>query len=345
MTEEFLNIIKEEKISYSGNERAAIMMFSLPDEQVQKIFSYLETEEVKDLSQAMANLGTVSSEKVETLCVEFVNEISSTGSLVGSVESTRRLLLKLMTQSEVDKIIDDVRGPAGKNLWDKLSSVDEEILAGYLKNESPQTVAVILSRIRPETSAKVLSCLPETMADEIVIRLLRMDTVKREVIEEIENTLHREFISTLGRSVKKDPYAIVAEVFNNLDRTSEMRLLNRLEEKKPEIAERIRNLMFTFEDIVQLDKTSIVVILRTIDKSKLAIALKGTQDRIKEKFIKNMSERGAKLLLDEMANLGLVRLKDVEKAQNEIVMIAKNLAACNEISINNGSEKGEQLVE
>ncbi len=336
---------KTEENRYSGNERAAIMMFSLPDEQVQKIFTYLESGEIKNLSQAMANLGTISSQKVEALCVEFVNEISSTGSLVGSIESTRRLLLKLMTKGEVDKIFDDIRGPAGKNLWDKLSSVDEEILAGYLKNESPQTIAVILSRIRPETSAKVLSCLPESMADEIVMRLLRMDTVKREVLEEIENTLHREFISTLGRSLKKDPYEMVAEVFNNLDRTSEMRLLNRLEQQKPEIAERIRNLMFTFEDLGQLDKASILVILRNVDKSKLAIALKGTQDRIKEKFIKNMSERGAKLLLDEMGNLGLVRLKDVEKAHNEIVAIAKNLAAQNEISIHSGAESGEQLVE
>lgn len=344
MAEEFAKIVEEKSI-YTGNERAAIMMFSLPEEQVQKIFTHLESGEIKDLSQAMANLGTISSQSVESLCIEFVNEISSSGSLVGSVESTKRLLLKLMKQEEVDKIIDDIRGPAGRNLWDKLSSVDEELLAGYLKNESPQTIAVILSRIRPETSAKILSCLPETMADEIVERLLCMDTVRKEVLEDIESTLHREFISTLGKSSKKDPYEMVADVFNNLDRSSEMRLLSNLEQKKPDVAERIRNLMFTFEDLGQLDKASIIVVLRAVDRSKLAIALKGTQDRIKEKFIKHMSERGAKLLLDEMSILGLVRLKDVEKAQNEIVAIAKDMAARGEISIRSSAESGEELVE
>ncbi|MCE2716790.1 MAG: flagellar motor switch protein FliG [Pseudomonadota bacterium] len=337
--------IMEEKSTFSGSERAAIMMFSLPEEQAQKIFKYLDLVEVKDLSQAMASLGTVNAQTVESLCAEFVNEIASYSSLVGTIESTRRLLSKFMSPDEVDRIIEDIRGPTGRNMWDKLSSVDEEMLAGYLKNESPQTIAVILSRIRAETSAKVLSYLPEAMADDVVMRLLRLDTVRREVLEEIESSLHKEFISTLGRSLKKDPYEMVAEVFNNLDRASETRLLNNLEQKKPEIAEKIRNLMFTFEDLGQLDKTSIIALLRSVDRSKLAIALKGTQERIKDKFLKNMSERSSKLLLDEMNVLGLVRLKDVEKAQNEIIAVAKDMAARNEINIFNNSENGDQLVE
>lgn len=336
---------KNELAAYKGIERAAIMMLSLPDEQAQKIFSYLESEEIKDLSQAMVNLGTISSQIVEILCIEFVNEIAGSGSLVGSMESTKRLLSKIMSQDEVDKILEEIRGPSGRSLWDKLSSVDEEVLAGYLKNESPQTVAVILSRVRPDASAKVLSYLPETMADEVVMRVLRMDKVRKEVIEDIENTLHREFISTLGRSLKQDPYEIVAEVFNNLDRASEERLMSGLERKNPEAAERVRNLMFTFEDLGDLDKAGIQLVLRAVDRSKLAMALKGTQDRIKEKFTSNMSERGAKLLLDEMNILGLVRLKDVENAQNEIIAIAKDMAARSEIQIRTGTETSEQLIE
>ena len=336
---------RNELASYKGIERAAIMMLSLPDEQAQKIFSYLESEEIKDLSQAMINLGTISSQMVEILCVEFVNEIAGSGSLVGSIESTKRLLSKIMSQTEVDKILEEIRGPSGRSLWDKLSSVDEEVLAGYLKNESPQTVAVILSRVRPDASAKVLAYLPETMADEVVMRVLRMDKVRKEVIEDIENTLHREFISTLGRSLKQDPYEIVAEVFNNLDRASEERLMRGLERKNPEAAEKVRNLMFTFEDLGDLDRAVIQLVLRTVDRSKLAMALKGTQDRIKEKFTSNMSERGAKLLLDEMNILGLVRLKDVENAQNEIVAIAKDMAARSEINIRARVESGEELIE
>ncbi len=337
--------IIEERANFTGHERAAIMLLSLPEEQAQVIFKHLDLNEIKNLSQAMASLGTVNPRTIEMLCSEFVNQISSSGSLVGTVESTRRLLFKFMPAEDVDRIIEDISGPTGRNMWDKLSSVDEEMLAGYLKNESPQTIAVILSRIRAETSAKILSCLPESMADDVVMRLLRLDTVRREVLTEIESTLHKEFISTLGRSSKKDPYEMVAEVFNNLDRVSEARLLGKLEEKKPEIAEKIRNLMFTFEDLGQLDKSSIITLLRVVDRSKLAVALKGTPERIKDRFLKNMSERSAKLLLDDMNVLGLVRLKDVEKAQNEIIATAKNLAAHNEISIYNSDQKKEQLVE
>lgn len=336
---------RNELSAYKGIERAAIMMLSLPDEQAQKIFSYLDATEIKDLSEAMIGLGTISSQVVEILCIEFVNEIAGSGSLVGSVESTKRLLSKIMSPDDVEKIIDEIRGPSGRNLWDKLSSVDEEVLAGYLKNESAQTVAVILSRVRPETSAKVLSFLPEAMADEVVIRVLRMDKVRKEIIEDIETTLHREFISTLGRSLKQDPYEIVAEVFNNLDRASEERLMNGLERKNPEAAEKIRNLMFTFEDLGELDTASMQMIVRSVERSKLAMALKGTQDRIREKFTSSLSERGAKLLLDEMSVLGLVRLKDVESAQNEIIAIAKDMAARSVITIRGNNESGEELVE
>ncbi len=344
MTAETLKL-KDVKSSYTGIERAAIMVLSLPDEQAQKIFSHLDPSEIRDLSQAMVTLGTISSQIVEELCIEFVNEIAGSGSLIGSVESTKRLLLKIMTKEEVDSIIEDIRGPSGRSLWDKLSSVDEEVLAGYLKNESPQTVAVILSRVRAETSAKVFSYLPEAMADEVIMRVLRMDSVRKEVIDDIESTLHREFISTLGRSLKQDPYEIVAEVFNKLDRASEIRLMSGLEQKNPDAAEKVRNLMFTFEDLGDLDKASIQLLIRAIDRSRLAMALKGTQDRIKEKFTENMSERGAKLLVDEMIDLGRVRLKDVENAQNEIIAMAKDMATRGEIHIHNNAELGEQLIE
>lgn len=334
-----------EKSHYSGVERAAIMMLSLPDEQSQKIFSYLDPDEIRDLSQAMVNLGTVKSNAIEEVCVEFVSEMASSGSLVGSIESTKRLLLKIMSKEDVDRILEEIRGPSGRNVWDKLGGVDEEVLAGYLKNESPQIVAVVLSRIRSGTAAKVLSYLPETIADEVVMRVLRMDKVKKDILEDVETTLHREFISTLGRSLTKDPYEVVAEIFNNLDRSSELRLMNGLEQKNSEAAEKVRHLMFTFEDVGELNKASIQVILRTITRSKLAMALKGTQDSIKQKFTENMSIRGAKLLMDEMSALGPVRLKDVEIAQNEIVVAAKEMAARGEIDIRNSVESNEEFVE
>lgn len=330
---------------YSGIEKAAILIFSLPEDQALKILRELEPLEVRDLSETMIGLGMVRAEAVESICLEFVREISGSGSLVGSVETTKRLLSKVIDEELVDKILEDIRGPAGKNLWEKLASVDEEVLAGYLKNESPQTIAVIMSRVRHDTAAKVLSFLPESIADDVVTRLLRLDKVRKETLDQIEITLHNEFISTLGKSDKQDPYQIVAEVFNNLDRTNERRFLQNLEEKNPEAAERVRNLMFTFEDIGKLSNAIIGVILKGIDRSRLALALKGCQEQLKNKFTATMSERGLKLLNDEISVLGPVKLKDVELAQGEIVARAKDLSDQGVINIHDDADSKDQFIE
>lgn len=336
--------ILKTKNQYTGLERAAIMMLSLTEDQAQKIFNLLDPEEIKDLSRSMIGLGAVSSQVVEELCVDFVNEIASSGSLVGSVESTERLLLSVLQPEDAEKIMEEIRGPAGRNLWDKLSNVNEELLASYLKNEYPQTVAVVLSKIRPDSAASVLSNLPESLANEVVMRMIRMEQVRKDIVDDIENTLRKEFMHNLTRSAKKDNYASVAEMFNNLDRNSEARLLGALESKNPEIAEKVRSLMFTFEDVSEMSNANIQMVMKNIDRSKLSLSLKGVPERIKMRFVKNMSERAAKLLRDEMENMGLVRIKDVEMAQNEIVAVVKDMAARNEISLNDNRETGEQLV-
>lgn len=332
------------KNQYTGMERAAIMMLSLTEDQAQKIFNILNPEEIKDLSQAMIGLGAVSSQVVEALCMDFVNEMASSGSLIGSVESTERLLLSVLPIEQAEKIMEEIRGPAGRNLWDKLGNVNEELLANYLKNEYPQTVAVVLSKIRPDSAASVLSNLPDALADEVIMRMIKMEQVRKDIIDDIEHTLRKEFMNNLTRSAKNDNYAMVAEMFNNLDRNSETRLLSTIESKNPETAEKIRSLMFTFEDVSEMSNQSIQMLMKNIDRSKLALSLKGVPERIKIRFIKNMSERASKLLRDDMENMGLVRIKEVEMAQNEIVAVVKDMAARNEISLSDSRETGEQLV-
>lgn len=335
---------KRKKSDYIGIERAAIMMLSLTEEKVQKIFGRLETDEIKDLSQAMVSLGAVSSNTVEELCVDFVGEIASSGSLVGSIESAERLLLSVLPKEDAEKIIEEIKGPVGRNLWDKLGNVSEDLLASYLKNEYPQTIAVVLSKIKPLAASSVLSKFSNELAEEVVIRMIRMDQVRKEIVEEIEDTLRKEFMPNLSRGAKKDNFVLVAEIFNNLDRSSEARILGSLEKTDQEIAEKIRGLMFTFENVSELSNESIQLLMKYIDRNKLALALKGVTERIKLRFLRNISERAAKLLRDEMENMGLVRVKDVEMAQNEIVAIVKDMAARNEIALGNTREAGEQLV-
>lgn len=328
----------------SGIEKAAVMMLSLPDDLATKVFGQLSVDEIRELSATMVNLGTVKSDVVESTFKEFAKELTSTGTLVGSLESTERLLSKVLSPDQVERIMEEIRGPAGRTLWDKLNNVNEELLASFLKNEYPQTVALVLSRINAVTSAKILGLLPENFAIEVVMRMLKMESVRKEIMESVESTLRHEFMNNLARGSRRDTYEMVAEIFNNLDRSNEMKFLKMLEEKNAESAESVRSLMFTFDDLENLDNASVQVLLRSVDKNKLVLALKGSSAIIRDMFFTNMSERAAKLMEEDIKQLGMVRLRDVEEAQSAIVMIAKDLAAQNQIFIASGKDAGDQLI-
>ncbi len=333
--------IKEDYRSLTGPQKAAIMMLSLGEEHSARLFSMMDDDEIKEISQIMANLGTVSASIVERLFVEFADQVSSTGSLVGSYESTERLLSKTLPKDRVNQIMEEIRGPAGRTMWDKLGNVNEAVLANYLKNEYPQTVAVVLSKIKPDHAARVLSLLPENFAMEVCMRMLRMEAVQKEVLDGVEKTLRTEFMSNLARTARRDAHELMADIFNNLDRNAEQRFMAALEERNREAAERIKQLMFTFEDLVRVDAGGVQTLLRNVEKDKLAIALKGASDQIKELFFNNMSERAGKMLREDMESLGPIRLRDVDQAQNEIVALAKELANTGQIVIAEGREDDE----
>jgi flagellar motor switch protein FliG len=335
--------MKEDYRSLTGPQKAAILMLSLGEEQSSKLFAMMDDEEIKEISQTMANLGTVNSSIVERLFVEFADQISTTGSLVGSLESTERLLLKTLNKERVELIMEEIRGPAGRTMWDKLGNVNETVLANYLKNEYPQTVAVVLGKIKPDHAARVLSLLPENFAMEVIMRLLRMEAVQKEVLDGVEKTLRTEFMSNLARTARRDAHELMADIFNNLDRNAESRFMSALEERNREAAERIKALMFTFEDLVRIDTAGIQTLLRSVEKDKLAIALKGGSDAVKELFFKNMSERAGKMMKEDMDAMGPVRLRDVDQAQSMIVTMAKELAASGQIVISEGREEDELI--
>jgi flagellar motor switch protein FliG len=331
--------VKEDIRAVSGPEKAAIFLLSLGEEHSTKLWEMMDEEEIRELSQVMSNLGTVSSNLVEKLLIEFVSQMSSTGSLMGSYESTERLLARIMPGDKVGQIMEEIRGPAGRTMWDKLANVNESVLANYLKNEYPQTVAVVLSKIKSEHAARVLASLPEEFALEVVQRMLRMESVQKDILDKVEQTLRVEFMSNLARTAKRDAHEMMAEIFNNFDRQTENRFLTSLEERSRDSAERIKALMFTFEDLGKLDPGSIQTLLRHVEKDKLALALKGATDSLRDVFFSNMSERAGKILREDMEALGPVRLKDVDESQMRMVNVAKDLANKGEIMI--ASKQGE----
>ncbi|HEY3697417.1 flagellar motor switch protein FliG [Phenylobacterium sp.] len=324
----------------SGPEKAAVILLSLGEEHA-TIWRALDEEEIKEVSQAMASLGTVSASVVEDLLMEFVSGMSGAGAIMGSFEQTQKLLAAIMPSEKVENLMEEIRGPAGRTMWDKLGNVNEAVLANYLKNEYPQTVAVVLSKIKSEHAARVLGCLPEDFALECVTRMLRMEPVQREILDKIEQTLRNEFMSNLARTSKRDSHEMMAEIFNAFDRQTEARFIAALEERNRESAERIRALMFVFEDLSKLDPGGVQTLLRAVDKEQLGLALKGASDTLREMFFSNMSERAAKIMREDMETMGPVRLRDVDQAQMAMVQVAKDLAAKGEIMLATSNAEDE----
>jgi flagellar motor switch protein FliG len=335
--------IAQGKRRLSGPERAAVLMLALGEQYGSKIFGMLDDDELREISIVMSSLGAIEAEEVEQLLLEFVGRMSASGALLGNYDATERLLKQYLAPERVGGIMDEIRGPAGRNMWEKLGNVQEEVLANYLKNEYPQTVAVVLSKLRPEHAARVLAILPEDLSLDCVNRMLRMEAVQKEVIERVEQTLRTEFMSNLSQTRRRDAHEVMAEIFNNFDRQTETRFLTALEEDNRDAAERIKALMFTFDDLIKLDTGSAQTLMRNIDKDKLAIALKGASEAVRQFFFSNMSTRAAKMLVDDMQAMGAVRLRDVDEAQALLVNLAKDLAAKGEILISKGRGDDEMI--
>ncbi len=326
----------------TGPERAAVLMLALGEQHGAKIWNLLDDDDLRQISIVMSTLGNIDAQMVEALLLEFVGRLSASGAILGNYDATERLLQQYLPPERVGGIMDEIRGPAGRNMWEKLANVQEEVLANYLKNEYPQTVAVVLSKLRPEHAARVLAILPEDLSLDVVNRMLKMEAVQKEVLERVEATLRTEFMSSLSQTRRRDAHEVMAEIFNNFDRQTETRFMTSLEEANRESAERIKSLMFTFDDLVRLDAGSAQTLMRQVDKDKLGVALKGATEPVREFFLKNMSTRAAKMLVDDMQAMGPVRLRDVDEAQTLLVNLAKDLAAKGEIILS--KSRDEELI-
>jgi flagellar motor switch protein FliG len=313
-------------------------MLLLGEERSAPIWALLDEEEVKKLSLAMAELGTVPRSKIELIAEEFAQSVSEQDKVVGNYDRTETFLRGVLTKDKADAIMDEIRGQASRNVWHKLSSVDVTLLAAYLKGEHAQTVALILSRLPPEISARTISLLEEEFATEVLNRMLSLNNVQREALESVEQVLHAEFLSGLSRTQRRDSHEAIAEVFNNLDRQAEKRLMGALERTNEAAAAKIKELMFTFEDLTNLNSAAIQTLLRVVDRGLLARALKGANDKARDVFTANMSSRAAKLFTDDLDALGPMRMKDVDQAQGTIIQMAKELEAKGEIMIGRGRE-------
>lgn len=334
----------EQMIELRGVEKVAILMIALPEDATSGLLKSFDMKEIREISAAMIRLGRLDPSIIERVIADLLGELGS-DSISGTIQEAERLLTKALPKKQADTILDEIRGPAGRTLWDKISNIDSSTLSNYLKNEHPQTIAVILSQIKHEQTSKILSHLPDALATDVLNKILNLEPVNKDVIAHIEKTLNSDFMAQLTKSKQQDSYGAMAEIFNFLDRSSEARLMANLEALNPEAAEKVKALMFAFEDLKKLSQNSLQALISKVDKSKLALALKGVDQEMRELFLKCMTERAGKLMSDEINQLGSVRLKDVEEAQKTIVTKAKELANEGIIMLGNNSGEGEDMVE
>jgi len=312
--------------SLRGPQKAAAFMLSLEESKVAKIISFLDQDELQSLSREMAHLGVVEAKNIEQIYKDFQKSVSiGTGTVVGSLEKTEKLLSQILPPDRVAAIMGDIVGPTGKNLWGELEAVDNEFLVTFLQTEHPQTIAVILTKIKPAKAAAILKLLPAHLAEDVMVRILKLDLISKEILTDLEKTLRTQFMITVSKTNKRDAHQVIADIFNLFDRDAEEKFINFLEKTHPEDAERVKELMFTFEDMIRIDDKGIQEVIRVVDKTRLALALKGASPNIKGLFFRNMSERAGNLLKEEIEAFGRVRLKEVDDAQADIVTQAKEL--------------------
>ncbi|MGI9416678.1 MAG: flagellar motor switch protein FliG [Geminicoccaceae bacterium] len=328
--------------SLPGLKKAAMLMLVIGDDHALMLSERLAIDEIKLVTQEIATLGRINGDDVEALLRTFNSLMGAGSGVVGTYDTAKQLLSSILDEEQVKLIMKDISGSPSSNVWEKLSKVDDTVLANFLKNEYPQTIAVVTSKIRTDHAARVMAQLPEEIAIEAMMRMLRLDAVQDEVMTDVEDLLRVEFMANASGAQPRDQHEVMAEIFNYFDRTKEASFLEMLEERNKESAELIRSLMFTFDDLAKLDGQAIQLLLRNVDNSRLGLALKGGKDELKELFFGNMSERAAKILREDMENMGPVRVKDVEEAQSEIVIAAKALVDSGEITI--ASENTEDMI-
>ncbi len=328
--------IREDYNSLSGPEKAAIMLLTLGEAKSAPLLERLDESEVRIVTRSMATLGSITAELLEELITRFTEAFAKGGSVVGSADTAERMLRSFLPAEKVSDIMNFIRGPGGRSTWEKMSMVNDSMLAKYLQAEHPQTIAVVLSKIAPDQASHVLADLPDEIVPDIIRRMIKMKSVPKEVLRDIEDMLQRDLM--LNYTVSREPnnFEHLAEIFNRTESERCEELFETLKANHDEELSQIKQLMFTFDDLLNLDAQSLRLIVRSCDNDMLMYALKGCDEEVREKILSNLSDRARAILLDNMETLGPVLMRDVEAAKAGMIRKAKELAESNMIVIDRG---------
>ena len=325
----------------SGPTKAAIFLLTMGEEFTADIFRKLDDTEIRQLGRAMARISNVAPSTIQQVLSEFVEEMTSPTELRIKGESfLKNTISRAITDERAEDLLEDIHAEVGPVPFESLQDVDAKVLANFIRNEHPQTIALILSHLESGKAAEVLSEFPEQLQTDVILRIADLDTVPPQVIEEIEHVLRAEIaaIGTVGAK-KLGGAQTVAEILNQVDQTTENTILSKIEEDRMELANEIRKLMFVFDDLINVPDQGIRAILKEINNEELTLALKTASEAMKKKILANLSERAAQMIMEDLEVMGPVRLTDVEKAQQSILRVAKKLEQEGKIIIGKGGSE------
>jgi flagellar motor switch protein FliG len=310
-----------------GTDKAAILLLFLGPEATSKVFEHMEDNEIKRISRSMARLGHIPRNTIQEVVNEYIDITDpETGIFSQGEEFVRKILEKALGVTKAEALLKELSVVNYGDLTDMLANMDSKTIANFLSQEHPQTIAVILAKLKAKQTTEIIGFLPQELQAEVVMRIADVDQVSPEILAEIEDVMRRELTAVGGvQSFKVGGVEKVVEMFNHFDRSREKQILDKLDVMKPPLAEVIRKHLFTFEDFIHLDDRGIQAIMREVSNDTLTLAMKAATDELKDKIFRNISSRAADMIKEDLEVMGPVRLSDVERAQSEIIKIVRRM--------------------
>ena len=328
----------------SGMEMAAVLMLSLNEEDAAQIFRHLEPKQVQRLGMSMASMKDFSHDKVTAVHRQFIEDIQKFSNIgIGSEDFVRKALVAALGEDKAGNLVDQIIMGSGARGLDSLKWMDARQVASIIQNEHPQIQTIVLSYLDPEQSAEIMSQFPEQVRLDLIMRIANLEEVQPAALQELNDIMEKQFAGAAGaQAAKMGGLKAAASIMNYLDTNVEGQLMDAIRDSDEEMSQQIQDLMFVFENLIDVDDRGIQTLLREVPGDLLQRALKGSDDQMREKVFKNMSKRAAEMLADDLEAMGPIRVSEVEAAQKEILSTARRLADAGEIML--GAGGGEEFL-
>ena len=329
----------------TGSEKAAVFLLTLGEDFTSEVFKRLDHDEIRTVGRQMSKIDKVDKDDIAALLSEFRSDEGGDDIYLSGDDLLETAVKKALNSGEASDILNDIRSDWRLTLFTKARKLDPKILVNFLRNEHPQTVALVLAVLEQTQSAAILAELKEEMQVEVVMRMAELDKVSPEILVDIDRVLQEELLSVEGMEGQRlGGVEAVAEILNNADRALEAQILEGVEEQRESLAEEIRRLMFVFEDLMGVDDRGIMSILKEVSTDDLKLALKTASEELQDKIFGNMSSRAVEMLKEDMEIMGPTRLKDVEMAQQAIIKVAKRLEQEGKVQLMAGGGGEDEFV-